>query len=126
VVARRPNRLTPRTVTRRIASGPSDRESPPAGLLAWGERPVTMWRRWCRPANSHSPGLRCRARDTYPYAFGPGMPLQPAPLDPSGGTPAARKPRQWEYPCPGIFRFPGVTGRLVPWQLLRTRRTVSR
>jgi len=45
-------------------------------------------------------------RDTYPYAFGPGMPLQPAPLDRSGGTPA-RGAAAVGIPVSWIFRSRG-------------------
>lgn len=55
-------------------------------------------------------------RDTYPYEFGPNIPLFPAPLDPT--RPSGRaEPRLWEYPV--SWNLPGQTGRIVPWRTLR-------
>lgn len=57
-------------------------------------------------------------RDQFPYAFGPGMPLTPAPLDPTRPTTGRAEPRLWEYPV--SWNLPGVTtGRTVPWRILR-------
>jgi SPP1 gp7 family putative phage head morphogenesis protein len=55
-------------------------------------------------------------RDTYPYAFGPGIPLTPAPLDPTRASGRA-EPRLWEYPV--SWNMPGQSSRLVPWKTLR-------
>lgn len=122
MVARRPNRLTPRTVTRRIASGPPAIEKAlPAGLLGPGVNGrVTDVASLVQAAQQPQSGLAVpMPRDTYPYAFGPGMPLQPAPLDPVRRDTGRAEPRQWEYPVSWNIQVPGVTGRLVPWQLLR-------
>lgn len=57
-------------------------------------------------------------RDYYPYAFGPGVPLTPAPLDPTRRRSGRAEPRLWEYPT--SWNLPGTTtGRLVPWKTLR-------
>lgn len=55
-------------------------------------------------------------RDQYEYQFGPGIPLTPAPLDPTRPTGRA-EPRIWEYPV--SWNLPGQRGRLVPWKTLR-------
>lgn len=49
-------------------------------------------------------------------AFGPGLPLVPAPLDPTGPSGRAL-PRRWEYPV--SWNLPGQNQRLVPWDVLR-------
>lgn len=56
------------------------------------------------------------SRDTTPVAFGPGLPLYPAPLDPplASGRPA---PRKWEYPV--TWNLQTTTTRAVPWTILR-------
>lgn len=56
-------------------------------------------------------------RDPYPYPFGPNIPLNPAPLDPT--RPSGRaEPRLWEYPV--SWNLPGdLSGRAVPWRTLR-------
>ncbi|HTF49383.1 MAG TPA: minor capsid protein [Pseudonocardia sp.] len=57
-------------------------------------------------------------RDQYPYAFGPGIPLTPAPLDPTRRSSGRAEPRLWEYPV--SWNLPGTGhGRLVPWKTLR-------
>jgi hypothetical protein len=56
-------------------------------------------------------------RDPYSNAdFGPGVPLNPAPLDPSlaSGRPA---PRRWEFPV--SWNLQTTTTRSVPWSILR-------
>jgi SPP1 gp7 family putative phage head morphogenesis protein len=55
-------------------------------------------------------------RDQFPYAFGPGIPLVPAPLDPTRRDGRA-EPRIWEYPV--SWNLPGHSSRLVPWKTLR-------
>lgn len=50
-------------------------------------------------------------------AFGPGVPIRPAsidPLEPATGRPL---PRRWEYPV--TFNLPGAGERVVPWSVLR-------
>lgn len=57
-------------------------------------------------------------RDVFPYAFGPGIPLVPAPLDPTRRATGRAEPRIWEYPV--SWNLPGTgQGRLVPWKTLR-------
>src|SRR5690606_25724378 len=57
-------------------------------------------------------------RDTYPYEFGPNIPLIPAPLDPPRRRSGRAEPRLWEYPVG--WNLPGTgLGRLVPWKTLR-------
>lgn len=49
--------------------------------------------------------------------FGPGIPVPPGPIDapdPATGRPA---PRQYQYPV--SYNLPGMTGKLIPWQVLR-------
>jgi SPP1 gp7 family putative phage head morphogenesis protein len=55
-------------------------------------------------------------RDQFPYAFGPNIPLVPAPLDPTRRDGRA-EPRLWEYPV--SWNLPGHANRLVPWKTLR-------
>lgn len=65
------------------------------------------------PRTSPSAAL---ARDLTPVAFGPGVPLYPAPLDPplASGRPA---PRKWEYPQ--TWNLQTTTTRATPWSILR-------
>lgn len=50
-------------------------------------------------------------------AFGPGVPLVPAPLDPVRQDSGRPEPRLTEYPV--STNLPGITDRLVPWKVLR-------
>lgn len=50
-------------------------------------------------------------------AFGPGVPLIPAPLDPVRQDSGRPEPRLTEYPV--STNLPGVSDRLVPWKVLR-------
>lgn len=56
-------------------------------------------------------------RDVFPYQFGPGVPLFPAPLDPVRPDSGRAEPRIYEYPV--AWNVPGAETRLVPWQVLR-------
>lgn len=55
-------------------------------------------------------------RDDYPYEFGPSIPLNPSPLDPTGLSGRA-EPRLYEYPV--SWNLPGQDNRLIPWRTLR-------
>lgn len=123
--ARRPNRLTPRTVTRRIAKPPIQIEkSLPAGLtgnLAGGVRDMSA-----EVALSQLQSLGQQTpmpRDLFPYSFGPGTPLLPAPLDPVRRDTGRAEPRIYEYPV--SWNIPGVNHRLVPWAVLRQASNVG-
>lgn len=50
-------------------------------------------------------------------AFGPGVPLIPAPLDPVRQDTGRPEPRLTEYQV--STNLPGITDRLVPWKVLR-------
>jgi hypothetical protein len=50
-------------------------------------------------------------------AFGPGVPLIPAPLDPVRQDSGRPEPRLTEYQV--STNLPGITDRLVPWKVLR-------
>lgn len=50
-------------------------------------------------------------------AFGPGVPLIPAPLDPVRQDSGRPEPRLTEYQV--STNIPGITDRLVPWKVLR-------
>lgn len=50
-------------------------------------------------------------------AFGPGVPLIPAPLDPVRQDTGRPEPRLTEYAV--STNIPGITDRLVPWKVLR-------
>jgi len=50
-------------------------------------------------------------------AFGPGVPLIPAPIAPVRPDSGRPEPRLTEYPVSS--NLPGVTDRLVPWKVLR-------
>ena len=50
-------------------------------------------------------------------AFGPGVPLIPAPLDPVRQDTGRPETRLTEYPV--STNIPGITDRLVPWKVLR-------
>jgi SPP1 gp7 family putative phage head morphogenesis protein len=117
--ARRPNRLTPRTQIRRIARPtPSIEKSLPAGLtsnLGGGVRDMSAA---LAQAQQQTLGQQeAMPRDTFPYSFGPGVPLYPAPLDPTRTDSGHAEPRIYEYPV--SWNIPGVDNRLVPWQVLR-------
>lgn len=122
---RRPNRLRPKQVTSQIQrggfgvpSGPSIEKSLPAGLtgnLAGGVRDMTAQ---VALAQLQTLGEQtAMPRDTFPYAFGPGVPLYPAPLDPVRSDTGRAEPRIYEYPV--SWNIPGTSTRLVPWQVLR-------
>jgi len=49
--------------------------------------------------------------------FGPGIPLNPAPINPVDPTTGRAEPRQYEYPV--AYNLPGLGDRLVPWKVLR-------
>src|SRR5690242_16501649 len=51
-------------------------------------------------------------------AFGPGMPLRPAALDPARPDSGRPEPRLFEYPV--SWNLSGAANRLVPWKLLRS------
>lgn len=56
-------------------------------------------------------------RDLYPYQFGPGIPLNPAPLDPVRRDTGRAEPRIYDYPV--SWNLPGQQGRLIPFSVLR-------
>jgi SPP1 gp7 family putative phage head morphogenesis protein len=120
--ARRPNRLTPRTVTRRIAARPlSVEKSLPAGLtgnLGGGVRDMSAQIAVATQQQMQTLGEQTpMPRDTFPYSFGPGVPLYPAPLDPTRPDTGRAEPRIYEYPV--SWNIPGQQNRLVPWRVLR-------
>ena len=49
--------------------------------------------------------------------FGPGIPVQPAAIDPVDVVSGRPPPRIYEYPV--STNLPGVTDRLIPWKVLR-------
>lgn len=56
-------------------------------------------------------------------AFGPGVPLIPAPLDPVRPDTGRPEPRLTEYPVSS--NLPGINDRLVPWKVLRDAAAVG-
>ena len=56
-------------------------------------------------------------RMTPEALFGPGIPIQPSPIDAVDPATNRPPPRQYEYPV--SYNLPGVTGKLIPWQVLR-------
>lgn len=58
-------------------------------------------------------------RDTFPYAFGPGIPTLPAPLDPVREDSGRAEPRIFEYDVSWNLPDSGTRHRLVPWKTLR-------
>jgi len=56
-------------------------------------------------------------RLTPEVAFGPGMPLHLAAIDPLRPDTQRPEPRIYEYPV--SLNLPGMTDRLVPWKILR-------
>ncbi|MEU0818955.1 phage portal protein [Streptomyces mirabilis] len=56
-------------------------------------------------------------------AFGPGVPLIPAPLDPVRQDTGRPEPRLTEYQV--STNIPGITDRLVPWKVLRDAAAVG-
>ncbi|EOD66897.1 minor capsid protein [Amycolatopsis vancoresmycina] len=120
--ARRPGRIIPRTVTRRVAARPlSVEKSLPAGLtgnLAGGVRDMAAQVAVATQQQLQHLGEQTpMPRDTFPYAFGPGTPLYPSPLDPVRADTGRAEPRIYEYPV--SWNLPGTSTRLVPWQVLR-------
>lgn len=64
------------------------------------------------------PGTTAPLPRTDPQvAFGPGMPLFPASIDPVRDDTGRPEPRIYEYPV--SVNLPGVTDKLVPWKVLR-------
>lgn len=122
---RRPNRLRPKQVTSQIQRGgfgvpqrPGIEKSLPAGLtgnLAGGVRDMSAQ---IATAQLQTLGQQDpMPRDTFPYSFGPGVPLYPSPLDPVRPDTGRAEPRIYEYPV--SWNIPGTSTRLVPWQVLR-------
>lgn len=66
---------------------------------------------------------RAMPRDTFPYSFGPGVPIIPAPLDPTRRDTGRAEPRIYEYPV--SWNVPGAEQRLVPWAVLRQAANIS-
>ncbi|MFI1535572.1 phage minor head protein [Streptomyces anandii] len=56
-------------------------------------------------------------RTDPPVAFGPGVPLTPAAIDPPRPDSGRPEPRFNEYPVSS--NLPGMSDRLVPWKVLR-------
>lgn len=56
-------------------------------------------------------------RAPFDPAFGPGLPVVPAALDPARRDSGRPQPRLTEYPV--SWNLPGTRGRLVPWRVLR-------
>lgn len=52
-----------------------------------------------------------------PVPFGPGMPLNPSPINPINPATGRAAPRAWEYPV--TWNMPGFGDRLIPWKVLR-------
>lgn len=131
MTARRPNRMRPKQVTAaEAARGPagarnvSVEKSLPAGLtgnLNGGVRDMSVA---VAAAQLQTLGVQTpMPRDAFPYAFGPGTPLLPAPLDPTRPDTGRAEPRIYEYPV--SWNIPGVNHRLVPWQVLRQAANVG-
>lgn len=76
-----------------------------AALMAAGVTPMT------------SGGFSPLPRLDPQVAFGPGLPLIPAAIDPVRRDTGRPEPRFNEYPVSA--NLPGVTDRLVPWKVLR-------
>src|SRR2546430_16403680 len=107
---RRPNRIIRPTSTKSL----------PAGLASAGGQVYTAEQVQGLLARQQDTGALAQPlpRDQYPYQFGPGIPLTPAPLDPTGRRSGRAEPRLWEYPT--SWNLPGTTsGRLRPWRTLR-------
>lgn len=111
---RRPHQIRPRQVAGHT------QKSLPAGLtgnLGGGVRDMS---RQIAAAMAQQQSLGQQApmpRDTFPYSFGPGVPLYPAPLDPTRTDSGRAEPRIYEYPV--SWNVPGTEHRLVPWTVLR-------
>jgi SPP1 gp7 family putative phage head morphogenesis protein len=58
-------------------------------------------------------------RDTFPYAFGPGVPATPAALDPVRRDTGRPEPRIFEYDVSWNLPDAGNRHRLIPWKTLR-------
>jgi SPP1 gp7 family putative phage head morphogenesis protein len=112
VARRRPNRITRPVAGRVEKSLPATLTQGTGGQIRTADQIVELVRR-----QSETGLANPLPRDTFPYTFGPGVPLVPAPLDPTRPTGRA-EPRVWEYPV--TWNLPGTTtGRLVPWATLR-------
>jgi len=122
--ARRPNRLTPRTVTRTARPPIQVEKSLPAGLTGNLNGGVRDMSAAMAVAQLQTLGQQiAMPRDPFPYAFGPGTPLLPAPLDPTRPDTGRAEPRIYEYPV--SWNIPGINHRLVPWQVLRQAANVG-
>jgi SPP1 gp7 family putative phage head morphogenesis protein len=111
-VARRRRKPVPRTIEKSTPIGLAS----PAGRVYTAEQVQGLLAHQARQGDTGTLAVPL-PRDQYPYAFGPGIPLTPAPLDPT--RPSGRaEPRIWEYPV--SWNLPGAGhGRLVPWKTLR-------
>lgn len=129
--ARRPNRMRPKQITAATAArGPAGTTTPsvekslPAGLTGNLNGGIRDMSTAVAAAQLQSLGVQVpMPRDQFPYAFGPGTPLLPAPLDPTRPDTGRAEPRIYEYPV--SWNIPGVNHRMVPWQVLRQASNVG-
>lgn len=118
----RPNRITPRSIDDRVTEAVSAALakalpvalSQAGGAVRTGDAAIQALR--AQQTAQRGQLAQPLPRDEYPYAFGPNVPLAPAPLDPVGASGRA-EPRLWEYPV--SWNLPGVGGRHIPWRVLR-------
>lgn len=117
-MTRRPHHLRPRTV-----AGQRNKSLPPnlPANLAGGVRDMSsaMAQQQLQSLGEQNP----MPRDTFPYSFGPGVPVLPAPLDPTRRDTGRAEPRIYEYPV--SWNVPGAEQRLVPWAVLRQAANIS-
>lgn len=105
---------------RRPVAGRFDKALPsmPAGLTPTTTQGDAINALLARQAFTQQQGIaRPLPRDTYPYAFGPGVPLVPTPIDPVRPDTGRAEPRFSEYP--ESWNLPGVGTKHVPWWMLR-------
>lgn len=105
-MGRRRRRRVTKSLPASLQAGTGGRVTDLAGIVHALQQPVT---------GEQAP----MPRDTFPYSFGPGVPLQSAPLDPVRRDTGRAEPRQWEYPVTWNVHVPGQDNRLVPWKVLR-------
>lgn len=109
----RPNRLRKPPVAGRIE------KSLPAAVMAntTGQIRTATDLAVLQQGQSYGGAVEALPRARWDSAFGPGMPLIPAALDPVRRDSGRPEPRISEYPV--SWNLPGTRGSHVPWRILR-------
>ncbi|MER8030734.1 phage minor head protein [Streptomyces bauhiniae] len=91
--------------------------SPGAGAVTFTSDQVAALLATTRLGGQTTAAFPPLPRTDPPVAFGPGVPLIPAAIDPPRPDSGRPEPRLNEYPVSS--NLPGMSDRLVPWKVLR-------